>query len=112
MTPREPHRLVTETSRVHTSRTCTFSIGGLGTYLRSRACTTFEVSPKPKNERRVTPSDPYAVVTHYPEWDPVWQSLGPVLGSLGRAGWTLETYELAEVAPGLGIRWESCLRGE
>lgn len=98
----------------HTSRTCAFSIGGLGPYLplRSRACTTYEVLPKPKNERPVPQSDPYAVVAHCPGWDPVWQSLGPVLCSLGRAGWNLEASELAEVAPGFGIGWGSCLRGE
>lgn len=49
-------------------------------------------------------SDPYAIVAHCLGWDPVWQSLGPVLGSRGRAGWTLETSELVEVAGGTGIR--------
>lgn len=53
--------------------------------LGSIACTTFAVSPKPKNERPVPQSDSYAVVAYCPGWDPVWQALGPVLSSLGRA---------------------------
>lgn len=45
-------------------------------------------------------------------WDPVLQSLGPVLGSLGRAGWTPEVSELVQVPAGIGVRWGCCLRGE
>lgn len=92
MIARDPHGLATETSSraPHLGPTC----------LCGKVCTTFEVSPKPKNEHPVPQSDPYAVVAHCPGWDPVWQSLGSVLGSLGRAGWTLEASELAEVAPG------------